>query len=47
MNIEEVEEIVNWNLSFGIPIHETLKELKIKKESKLYFAVQQLFSHHL
>tara|TARA_R110000772_G_scaffold136114_1_gene244774 strand:+ start:1359 stop:1475 length:117 start_codon:yes stop_codon:yes gene_type:complete len=24
----EVEEIVSWNLSFGIPIKETLKELK-------------------
>ena len=27
MDIEEIEELINWNLSFDIPIHETLKEL--------------------
>tara|TARA_R110001632_G_scaffold103407_2_gene212031 strand:- start:47 stop:163 length:117 start_codon:yes stop_codon:yes gene_type:complete len=26
--IEEIEDLVSWNLSFGIPIKETLKELE-------------------
>ena len=47
MNIEEVEDIVNWNLSFDIPIQETLKELKIKKESALAHKVEELFNIHL
>ena len=47
MNIEEVEEIVSWNLSFGIPIQETLKELKIKKNSVLAHKVDELFNSHL
>ena len=34
MDIEELEDLIAWNLSFGIPIHETLKELKIKKSSQ-------------
>jgi len=47
MDIEELEDLIAWNLSFGIPIHETLKELKIKKESSLYLKVEELFSSHL
>tara|TARA_R110000823_G_scaffold245737_1_gene369874 strand:+ start:290 stop:427 length:138 start_codon:yes stop_codon:yes gene_type:complete len=26
--LEEIEELCDWNLSFGIPIKETLKSLK-------------------
>ena len=26
--LEEVEELIDWNLSFGIPIKETLESLK-------------------
>lgn len=29
MDIEELEDIVAWNLSFNIPVEETLKEFKI------------------
>lgn len=27
MDFEEIEELVAWNLSFNIPIEETLKEI--------------------
>lgn len=30
MDIEELEDIVAWNLSFNIPAEETLKEFGIK-----------------
>lgn len=28
MEIEEIEDMVGWNLSFGISVKDTLKELK-------------------
>jgi hypothetical protein len=45
MNIELLllyEDLINWNLSFGVPVEDTISELDIKDEEKeelkkLYF----------
>ena len=36
MDLEEIEDLVFWNLSFGVKVEETLKELD-KMELKKYF----------
>jgi len=38
-NIEEIEDLVGWNLSFGIPIIDTLKEIKREDLYELFIVL--------